>query len=161
MSKGKFRLFGFINPVDIILLAAAVVLVWGAYVFSAPRETAASDQDQKVRYIVELGARREGFYQQAVPGETLYDSIRGLVIGTVVDSYALPFWREAPDEAENIIRRASVEGLEFTYIIVEAYARVSDYETLIGQYDIMVNKQVFVRAKSIAGEGYITHVFFD
>ncbi len=55
-------------------------------------------------------------------------------------------------------RRAEVDGLEFTYVVVEAPVTVSDYSTNIGEYNIAVNKEVFVRSKAFAGSGYITAI---
>ncbi len=67
---------------------------------------------------------------------------KGYEIGTIVDVYALPYKEDAPDEANNIFRRAVVEGFEFTYIVVEAPITRDDYATYVGQYDIAVNKAV-------------------
>jgi hypothetical protein len=133
-------------------------LVWFASVFSAPRQVAARSGDPLVRYTIELGEKEAGFHTNIEPGAVVLDSLKGYDIGRVVQAYALPYREDAPDEEAGIFRRAVVEGLEFTYIEVEAVAQVSDYATSIGQYDIAVNKEVYVRSKRFAGKGYITAI---
>lgn len=155
-SKGKFRLFGWINPVDVLILVGVVALVWGAAVFSAPQKVSAKTGDAILRYTVELGEKEEGFHQKIETGAKLYDSVKGYEIGTIVEVYAMPYLEDAGDEASNIIRRVPVDGLEFVYVVVESPVQPADNAMYIGQYDVMVNKEVFVKSKKFAGKGYIT-----
>ncbi|MCL2371911.1 MAG: DUF4330 family protein [Defluviitaleaceae bacterium] len=153
----KYRLFGLINPVDVLLVILVVLVVWAGYLFSAPQQVVA-DNAQRVRFTIELPARPEGFHEGIRPGGVVFDSVRGLNIGHVVDAYGLPFLEDAPDEANNVIRRGAVEGLEFTYIVVEAWAVVTDYATEIGQYVVRVNQEIAARSVDFAGLGFITSV---
>lgn len=155
----RYRLFGAINPVDILLVIGIVAIVWAAQLFAATQEVAA-EGGQLVRFTIELPARPEGFYSTIVPGPTVLDSVRRLNIGNVVYAYSLPFREDVPDEANNIIRRSTVDGLEFTYIVVEAWANVTDYATEIGQYIVRVNQEIAVRSRDFAGLGFITKVEF-
>ena len=157
----KYRLFGFINPVDVIIIAgAAVFLVWAVTVFSAPKTASARTDDVMIRYVVELKEKEAGFSEKANAyiGAVLYDSTRGYAIGNVTGAYALPYLEDAPDIEAGVIRRAEVEGLDFTYIIVETPAQITEYATTVGQYEILVNKEVFVRSRAFAGQGYIISI---
>jgi hypothetical protein len=156
----KMRFAGFINPLDIFIIAGIVALVYFASVFSAPRQVNASAGDPLVRFTIELSEKEEGFHAKIEPGAVVFDSRKGYDIGKVVRAYGLPYREDAPDEASGVFKRAAVDGMEFTYIEVEAYAQVSDYAINIGQYDIAVNKEVFVRSKRFAGQGYITAIEF-
>ena len=149
----KFNLF------DAALLAAFAALLWAAYTFSAP-QVMANDGGQKIRYVIELGEKREGFSQGIRAGAAVYDSLKSYAIGTVVSAYGLPYWVDSPDEEGGVFRRAYVEGLEFTYVVVEAIAWVDDYQTAVGQYPVAVNNEVFVRSKDFAGQGFITSLEF-
>ena len=155
----KYRLFGLINPIDVLFVIGVVALVWAVNIFAAP-QTAAAEGGTLVRFTIELPARPAGFYQSIEPGPIVFDSVRGLNIGNVVYAYGLPFLEDAPDEANNIIRRSAVDGLEFTYIVVEAWANVSDYATEIGQYIVRVNQEIAARSRDFAGLGFITSVEF-
>ncbi len=157
----KYRLFGVFNPFDVLITAAVAALVIAGSVFSAPQQASASANSPTARYTVELAEREEGFYKKIPVGAKVSDIEKGYEIGTIVDVYALPYKEDAPDEANNIFRRAVVEGFEFTYIVVEAPITRDDYATYVGQYDIAVNKEVFVESKTFAGRGYITEIIFN
>ena len=155
----KYRLFGIINPIDLLLVVMITAIVYVGYLFAAPQQSAA-EGGTLVRFTIELPARPSGFYSTIVPGPMVLDSVRGLNIGNVVYAYSLPFLEDVQDEANNIIRRSPVEGLEFTYIVVEARANVSDYATEIGQYIVRVNQEIAARSRDFAGLGFITNVEF-
>ena len=155
----KYRLFGIINPIDVLLVAAVVLLVWGATILARP-QTVTADGARLIRYTFELGTRPAGFYQRIEVGAPAYCSSQNWWVGTVVEVYALPFLTDAPDEAAGIIRRVPVEGLEFTYIVIEAWANVSDSATSIGDFWVAVNRQVPIRSRDFAGVGFITHMEF-
>ena len=158
-SKGKFRLFGFINPVDVVIAAGAVIFIsWAVLVFSAPQTVTAKPGDVIIRYTVELTEKEAGFHKKINAGAALYDSVKGYAIGTITEVYALPYREDAPDEENGIFRRAPVDGLEFVYIVAEASAQITDAAVTVGQYDIFVNKEVFVKSKTFAGPGYIIAV---
>jgi hypothetical protein len=158
-KENKYRLFGLINPVDVLITAFAVTLaLWAVFVFSAPQAVSARDGDALTRYTVEIKEKPEGFYQRIETGATLYDTEKGYALGTIVETYASPYLEDAPDETNNIYRRTPVPGLEFTYIVVEASAQETDAAILVGQYNIAVNKEVFVNSKDFAGNGYIIKI---
>jgi len=156
----KYRLFGVINPIDVLLVVGIVALFYAGYMFSAPQQ-AVAEGGRLVRFTIELPARPEGFHSTIEPGPMVLDSVRGLNIGNVVYAYGLPFLEDVPDEANNIIRRSPVEGLEFTYVVVEAWANVTDYATEIGQYIVRVNQEIAARSRDFAGLGFITSVEFQ
>ena len=157
----KYRLFGFINPVDILIVAGvAIFLVWAIRVFSAPQTASARRDDVIIRYVVELKEKEEGFFEKANAflGASLFDSTQGFEIGTIVGAYSLPYLEDAPDAEAGIIRRAPVPGLEFSYIIVETPAQITEYATQVGQYEVLVNREIFVRSRAFAGQGYIVSI---
>jgi hypothetical protein len=157
-KNNKYRIFGIISPVDLIIIAGLIFFAsWALFIFAAP--TAASPRiSTTIRYTIELVEKESGFHERILIGSTLYDSQRGFAIGRIVETYALPYREDAPDEINGIFRRPTVDGLEFTYIVIEAAAQINDNATLIGQYDVMVNKEVFVTSRSVAGKGYITSI---
>ena len=166
MKNGK--IFGIIHIMDILWGFLLAALIFGAMQFSVPRQVNARTGDVLLRYTIELGGRRteegvlrlahEGFHKNVRVGETLFDGLRGQEIGQIVDVYARPFQIEAFDKTYGVFRQAEVEGLEYVYIVVEALAQVSDYETLIGQFPASVGRVVFVMSRYFAGEGFITSI---
>ena len=153
----KYRLFGVINPIDVLLVTAVVLLVWGAYILAQP-QTVVAEGGRLIRFTFELGERPAGFHQSIEIGSPAYYGGQNWRVGTVVDVYALPFLTDAPDERAGIIRRTPVEGLEFTYIVIEAWADICDYVTSVGNFWVAVNRQVGIRSKDFGGIGFITNI---
>ena len=157
MCMRKYRLFGVINPVDVFLVLVIIVVVWGATLLAQP-QTVIAESGQLVRFTVEIGDRPAGFYQTIELGAPVYCATMGWLIGTIVDVYADHFRRDVPDEAAGIIRRTIVEGLEFTYIVIEAWAEISDYSTSIGEFWVAVNRPVPVVSRDFGGNGLIVNL---
>lgn len=156
-GKGKFRLWGIINPADVLIAAALIALVWGLLVFSAPQRVSANPGDGVIRYTVMLLEPKEtGFHERITTGTALFDNLKGYWIGTVVDVYADTFRMGVGDEAAEVVRLAAVEGLEHVYIVVEAPASIGASSTDIGAYSVMVNKEVYMRSKDFASQGLVT-----
>ena len=153
----KYRFFGIINPVDVLLVTALVLLIWGAYILAQP-QTVVADGARLIRYTFELGERPAGFYQGIELGAPAYYGNQNWWIGEVVYVYSRPFLADAPDEAAGIIRRVPVEGLEFTYIVIEAWADIGYASTNIGDFWVAVNRQVPIRSRDFAGIGFITNI---
>jgi hypothetical protein len=156
--KKRYRLFGVINPIDVLITALVVVLVVAGSVFAAPRQARASANGKTATYTIELAEREEGFHKRVETGAAVFDIEKGYELGKITNVYALPYKEDAPDEANSIFRRAVVPGLEFTYIVIESPVEQTQSATLIGQYNIAVNKEVFVRSKDFAGQGFITEL---
>lgn len=155
----KYRLFGKVNIFDIILVAVVIAIVYGAYVFAMPGQVAA-DNSRLVRFTVEFGEQREGFHAQIEPGALVIDSRLDVAIGHVVSAYSLPFLRDVQDEYSNIWRRTPVEGLEFTYVVIETNANVTDSLIEVNGFRIMVNTHAGIRSRDFAGYGFIVRIEF-
>jgi len=154
-QKRKYRLFGIINPIDVLIIAAIVGVVWGAYIFSMPQTTVA-EGGQTVRFTIEFFDRPEGFHQTIQPGYAVVDSVRGLHIGYIVDAFGDVYLHDVADEELGIFRRVPVPGRESTFVVVEAPANVTDYATEIGHFQVRVNMQIFIRSMHIGGGGIVT-----
>ena len=153
----KYRLFGVINPIDVLMVTAVILLVWGAYILAQP-QTVVAEGGRLIRFTFELGERPEGFHQGIEIGSPAYYGSQNWRVGTVVEVYALPHLTDAPDEAAGVIRRTPVDGLESTYIVIEAWADICDYATSIGNFWVAVNRQVGIRSRDFGGMGFITNI---
>ena len=154
-----FKLLRCINILDVFIVLVCFAIVYAAHIFSAPQQ-ALAESGTRVQFTLEFGNRHEGFYRQIAPGTIVLESSLGQPIGTVVYAYSLPFLQDVQDEANNIIRRTPVEGREFTYVVVETLANVSDFETEVNQFRIAVNRDVYIRSRDFAGRAFIVNVEF-
>ena len=145
-----------ITVIDIILLCVVLASIYALYLLSAPE--AAAPGDTRIHYTVELFRYKTGFAENVVIGEELYDIERGYHIGTIISKYEEPYLEDAPDIEAGRFKRAEVEGLVNVYVVVEAYANITENATNIGQYQVMVGKEAFVKSASFAGSGYIAKI---
>jgi len=155
--RQKYKLFKVINVFDIVLIILCAVVVYGAYVLSMPQEVIAAE-GRTVRFTLEFSDRPTGFHEGISEGPLVVESSRGTAIGHVVYAYGLPFLQDVPDEANLRINRTPVEGREFTYVVVETTANVSDLETEVNQIRLVVNREIYVRSRDFAGLAFITAV---
>ena len=155
----NFRLFGGINPFDVLIVAGVVALVYGLSLFAPPQHVLA-DGGILVRYEIELHNKPVGFYREVVIGTTVVDGARGFGIGTIVDVFPSVYLMDAPDEYYNIIRRAPVEGREITHVVIEAWANQNDYATEIGPFQLRTGMLIGVRNLSFAREVIVGAIEF-
>ena len=155
----KYRLFGRISVLDVLIVIACVALVYGGYLFAVPRQVDGAT-GRPIRFTLELLDRPEGFYAEIEEGIVIVDSVLDMDLGHVVRTYSQPLWRETSDLETQIIRRSFIEGREITYVVIETIADVCDFETVVNQVRIAVNRQISVRSRDFSGGGFITHLEF-
>jgi hypothetical protein len=153
------KLLRTVNIFDLFLVAACLAIVYAAYLFSMPQQ-AVAESGSRIRFTVELRELPEGFYRQIEAGPVVIESRFNMPIGHVVSAYGLPFLQDVPAEAAGVFRRSPVDGLEFTYVVIESWANISDLETEVNGSRIAVNQDIYVRPRDFAGRGFITHLEF-
>ena len=160
MLDKNYRLFGLINLVDIGLIAALIVFTLLALRFSAPQNIIAKPGDVYITYTVEIQRRKPDFAENVKKskGSVVEDSLRGILIGTIIDVYDEPYLEDAPDYENRVIRRRPVNGLRTVYVVIYAKAQVTDYTTLIGSYEVLVGKDVYIKTRDFAAGGYVVRV---
>ncbi|MCL2616475.1 MAG: DUF4330 domain-containing protein [Defluviitaleaceae bacterium] len=158
MIDKKFRLFGKLSVMDILIVAIVAVISYVGVQFSAPVSVEAAPSDTRIIYTVELTNKRSDFINNVHIGDTLFDSIRGFEIGRIISVDSRPFYADAPCFDTNIIRRGEVEGFSFIYIEVEANAQISERATSVGNFDVMVGMEVFVRTRDFASAGFVVRL---
>jgi len=151
----NFRLFGVVSIIDIVIVIALVVFILAALRFSAPQSAAAKAGDVTIRYTVEIMRRTPDFKNQIKVGENVVDSQRGYQIGTITNVTSQPYLEDVQDFDNNTVVRAPVDGLETVYVEIEAKAQVTDYTTMIGSFEVLVGKEIYIKAKDFAAGGYV------
>lgn len=158
MIDKNYRLFGKVSIVDILLVVIIIAFVFLAINFSAPQSVSAKTGDTQVKYTVELFKLEPTYLDKIQVGDTLYDNLKNTEIGKITKIYSEPYLEIVPDKGNSIYRKSTVEGYIYVYLEVEASAKLTDYQTLIGQYEIQVGKDVYVRTKNIARAGYVVKI---
>lgn len=151
----KYRLFGVINLLDILIIAVLAAVVVVALRFSAPQTVSAKTGDVKIRYTLELPKKEQGFESQVAVGAEIYDSLRGYDIGKITEVNTQPYMEDVANMAADRVERVPVDGYENVYVTVEANAQVTDYTTAVGAYTVLVGEDVYVRSAGFASSGYV------
>lgn len=151
----NFRIFGKLAIMDVLIALMVVGVVYVGVQFSAPLYVEAAATDTRIIYTIELTNKRDDFIDNVHVGATLFDSMRGFEIGSIVGISYTPWFADAADFEAGIVRRAEAEGFVFIYIEVEANAQVSDRATSVGLFDVMVGMEVFVRTRDFASAGFV------
>ena len=153
----QYRLFGVINPFDVLIAASVVLIVLGLNMYAAPQHVLA-DRGVPVRFVLELQNRPEGFYREILEagiGTTVVDAVRGFGIGTVEYAFGGEVTIAATDETYRIVRRAVVEDFEVTHIVVSALANITDYAIEIGPFHLRTGMWVSVRSSTFTGTAMV------
>ena len=158
MIDKRYRLFGVINLVDILIIAFFIVFAVLAMRFSAPQSAAARPGDVPITYTVEVQRRKPDFKDKVKVGAAVEDSQRGFAIGTITKVYTEPYLEDTPDYDNSIIRRAPVDGLETIYIEIEAMAQITDYTTLVGAYEVLIGKDIYLKTGDFAAGGFVVRI---
>ncbi len=158
LVRNRFKLFGIISVIDIIMLAVLIFFVAMVIRFSEKKQVSAADGSGNVRYTVEIQRRENGYSDNIRPGEKVYDTLKGSEIGVVSEVYTQKYKVDAPDFSINEYKRPEVDGYYNVYVVIEAPGTVTSQATTVGDYEIMVGKEAYIRAKSFSGGGYIINL---
>jgi hypothetical protein len=153
--KKTFKLFGIITIADLLFIALAVVFILVALRFGTPQTVAARPNDVTVTFTVELARRPPGLAGEIETGVPVFDTLRGIRIGTVVGAYERPYSQNVPCFETNIMKRAEVDGLVNVMVVIEASASYSVENISVGTYELFVGREVFMHSKDFSSQGFI------
>jgi hypothetical protein len=158
-EKGK--LFGVINVLDLLFLVIIVLgLVIGYKYFSG---SAVAGVQGNVYFEVELKSVKQEFADKIKVGDEIKDSIKGYYLGKVSNITVSPEVSTNWDTvSETFVEKESPED-KTVLIEVLANGAVNDDEGFIyaeGQ-PVAVGKEMFIKGKGYAHQGYITKVVFE
>ncbi len=143
------------NVIDIIIILMIGLVVVISVKLFAPKTVVAENNGTPVKYTIELERQKDGFEEQIIIGEKLYDNLVGYEIGTITGYTVNPFLMDAPDHDNDKIIMAPVEGYNSIYIEVEAYGTITNEAIKIGNYEIYIGSFAYVKSKLFAGGGYV------
>ena len=163
MIDNKWRLFGKVSILDIVIAVVLIAVVAVAVVISNPAEAVSGDASASgnLTFVVELSRKEAGYESNVVVGEKVYDNLKGIYLGTITDVKVEPYKVISADLENKIYREDEVDGLISVYITVDANAERSDMTTLVNDVEIAVGKELFVRSGQFASSGYCVKMDFN
>lgn len=154
------RLFEKVSLIDIFIVAvvAAVCVFMYNFLFNQDDAIQLSENQQRVRYQIEMLDVPEAFTKMPKPGGPLYNSSKSYYIGELVEVEVYPFKENAENYDEGTYEAVIAEDLYTVLLTIEGIADVSDFEINIGQQEVRIGEAVPVKGKGFASYGYIVDI---
>jgi hypothetical protein len=146
----KFKLFGKIGVLDILIVLIIVIGVLFALRFSVNTNAGAAAGTQKITYTVLLAKKLPGFEKDIIAGQKVFDSLNGGEIGVVLGYEIRPNLTTYPNLTTGQLVQTQVEGLNDIEVTISADAKLLQDAVMIGDYDVPVGKEMFIKTKSFA-----------
>jgi hypothetical protein len=142
-----------IGILDLLILTLLAAGIFFALQLSVPAAGAAGVQDN-ITFVVEMTKKEEAFVNSVKAGEKLYENLKGIYLGQVVEVKVEPYKAISPDLDTATYKQAAVSGLYNVYLTVKASAVSSGGSIMVNGYEVAVGKEMFVRTRSVASPGY-------
>jgi hypothetical protein len=140
----KGRLFGKINIVDLLIVLLTIAIVGGVYfVFFG-------GADKQVTNV------NTDFVDAINIGDPIRDSIRGNELGTLTSKASRPATMLNEDLANGRYVIADVPNSYDVVITIEAKAKITPANIIVGGAEVKVGKKFFIKGKGYANQGFVT-----
>lgn len=153
-TQKNFKLFGKIGVLDIIIILLLIIGIFFALRFSVNTNAGAAANTQKVSYTILITKKKPGLEKDIIIGQKAFDSLKGSEIGVVSGYNVIPYKTTQPNGLTGDLIRSEVQGLYDIEVTITADAKVSQSGVMIGDYDVNVGKEMFIKSKSFASPGY-------
>ncbi len=139
---------------DVIIVVVLIIALAFAFSYVSNADAASSTGQRDITYSAYIVKQSEGFGENIEPGMNVYDSLKGSKIGNIVSYERIPYATLNPNQITGEVVKSEVEGFYDYIITIETSATVSDGATAIGNYEIAVGKEVFVKCKNFASSSF-------
>ena len=150
----RFRLFGKIGVFDILIILVIIIGVIFALRFSVNTNAGAASSTQKISYTVLISKKKPGLDKDIVIGQKVFDSLKGSEIGVITGYNVKPYKSTQVNGITGNLVRSEVQGMDDIEVTISADAKVSQSGVTIGDYDVNVGKEMFIKSKSFASNGF-------
>lgn len=147
-----------INILDIIVALIVIIACVLGYSFMSNQETVVTPDTTKVVYTVKATSCLPVIKEYLEEGLPVYDSLKNYHIGEILEYKVEPNEVIVPDLENGTMKLNIVEEKVDVTLTIQANADVSEKLITVGDYDIKVGKEAFVRGKGFAMSGYIVSI---
>jgi len=153
--KEKGKLFGLINAVDFLIIAALVlVIAGGVYIFGSGMFSKGETID--VYFTVEFTDMKDWFSGIAGEGDVIKDSVKGNYLGTVYNVEERQSQVETWSFSSEVFEKVDVPGELTVLVTVKGKGIVTESDILVEGQPIKVGREMFIKGKGYAQAGYCT-----
>jgi hypothetical protein len=152
----KGRLFGKINIVDLLIVLLTIAIVGGVYFVFFGGADKQVVESTKVIYDFEITNVNTDFVDAINIGDPIRDSIRGNELGTLTSKASRPATMLNEDLANGRYVIADVPNSYDVVITIEAKAKITPANIIVGGAEVKVGKKFFIKGKGYANQGFVT-----
>ncbi|MBQ8299677.1 MAG: DUF4330 family protein [Clostridia bacterium] len=147
-----------INILDVIIILIAIVAGVVGYSLMNNGEVVETPNTSKVVYSIKATSCLPEVEKYLEEGSTVYDSLKNYNIGTILEYEIEPNEVLVPDLTTGTVKPNIREDRIDIMLTIEANATQSDRLISIGDYEIKVGQEAYVRGKGYAFSGYIVSI---
>lgn len=147
-----------INVLDIIIILVAIVIGVVGIKLMSNNDVKETAHTSKVIYKVKGTDCLPQIEEYITEGSMIYDSIKNYNIGKVIKCEIEPTGVYVPDLERGIVVENFKDDKVDVTLTIEADAVQSDSQIAIGNYEIKVGQEAFVRGKGYAMAGYVVAI---
>lgn len=147
-----------INVLDIFIILIVVIACILGYSFIKKDEVVINDNIQKVVYKIRTNESLPQMYEMIEENTTLYDSLKNYNIGTIISKEYEKTTRYGVNQEERKVVPTIVDDKIDVILTVEANATVTDKKITVGDYELKVGNEAYIRGKGYAAAGYIISI---
>lgn len=150
-----------INLLDAVIILVVIIACLFGYKFISNKQTETfSGNSNKVEYVIRTMESMPEAFKMIEEGTTIYDSLKNYQIGTVTKKELVPTEKYEINLSDGTYEKTELPMEETVDMVltIEANAKITDQNILIGDYIIKVGKEVFVKGRGYAGKGYIVSI---
>ncbi len=144
------------NALDIVLVVLVFIICVAAvlYLNGAGNSVMASNQ-KTVYFTVQMKEEPANFADNIRIGDKINDSTRGYYYGTVSDVTVEPMTEPEPDLVNNAMKRSVVPDRYFVNVTIKCNGTESDTAITAEGQKITIGKELTIKGKGYAGEGFV------
>ena len=147
-----------INVLDIFIVLVVIVACIVGYSFIKKEDATTISNTQKVVYKIRTNESLENIYDMIEENTTIYDSLKNYNIGTIVAKEYEQSIKYGVNQAEKKMIPSILEDKIDVILTIEANATITDRTISIGDYQLKVGNEAYIRGKGYAAAGYIISI---
>lgn len=147
-----------INILDIFIILIVLVIALVGYSFIKKEDVVITPNTQKIVYKVKTIETLPQTYDYIEENTTIYDSLKNYNIGTIIKKEEEPSVRYGVDEEKRETIATEMPNKIDITLTIEANATVTDNLITIGEYELKVGNEAYVKGKGYAAVGYVVSI---
>lgn len=147
-----------INVLDIFIILMVFLIILVGYNFVKSTDNTVIDSTEKVIYQVKTNQSIKQLYDYIEVGANVYDGQKNFYIGKIIDKgYKNTLMYGTNDKNGQYVETTLEDYIDIT-LTIESNAEYSESNISVGDLDVKIGKNVYLKGKGFATQGYIVSI---